>query len=316
MKLGWKAIIAAWIISFPFFGQETVGWAAPFHYDRNLTPELTQTLDRAMESLERQAGVTDFPDSTLSLMGLGFGLGFRQHAVSTEAQSLQTWIQSRIQYITNELDLSESVFIADESHSYENPGVFPPRENKKTPRIPQGKVSVLMSNLGAGIYTVGKYSSVLYGVILADSTEVILSSPRAGLLQVGPGLISPRTLPNKDDPAALTNSLFVLATLFHEARHSDGHGQSLGFPHAICPKGHNYEGYAACDFNLNGPYTVGAQVLKTYTEACGKDCTIPEREALRLRYLDSFDRVIKSRKLSLGRKEKATAWDPAPEGVQ
>lgn len=98
-------------------------------------------------------------------------------------------------------------------------------------------------------------------------------------------------LMNKIDESAMANSLGRMAVFFHEARHSDGNGKSLGFFHAVCPSGHDFQGSYACDRNLNGPYSIGAQMMKEFIKNCD-ECSVSEKEQMRLRYLDSMNRVL------------------------
>lgn len=158
-----------------------------------------------------------------------------------------------------------------------------------------GKGVTVMSNIGTAIYYAGKTSNQLYRVKVKtgflSSKMIEVTSPRAGIIQIGEGLFMRKYLMNKDNEAATANSLGRMAVFFHEARHSDGNGKGLGFFHAVCPIGHDFAGAHACDRNLNGPYSVGAQMMKEMARNCG-DCSVSEKEQMRLRYLDSMNRVL------------------------
>jgi hypothetical protein len=217
------------------------------------------------------------------------------------------WLFARIQYFVSEsfkIDQS-NIKVLRSSYSYENPGVdIVIEEGKAMPnegdvQIGGGRTAqVAMKNIGAAIYYSGKSQSILIGTKIPGYSTVAVSSPRVGILQVGPGLFRP--LLRKVDPKApidtMGNSISRISTLFHESRHSDGNGKSLMFAHAVCPEGHDFAGYNACDRNLNGPYAVGAHVEQILASAC-TTCSVAEKEALRLSALDSFSRVIKETRI-------------------
>ena len=106
------------------------------------------------------------------------------------------------------------------------------------------------------------------------------------------------------DMDSLGNSLLRLSVLFHEARHSDGNGQYAAFPHATCASG-DYQGLAACEENLNGPYAVQAILLRYFYSGC-TNCTDTEKQGLLLALSDFQSRL----------QPDAVYHDSRPEGVQ
>ena len=152
-----------------------------------------------------------------------------------------------------------------------------------------------MSNIGTPIYFTGKLQHVSYKLKMRSGTlshsEIIVNSPRVGVIQLGSALDDVKYLINSSNVEAFSNRILRLSILFHEARHSDGNGNSLGFLHTRCPKGHSYSGAFACDFNTNGPYTVGAEVAKILLRTC-KTCTLFEKEKMNLLILDSLSRRV------------------------
>ena len=77
----------------------------------------------------------------------------------------------------------------------------------------------------------------------------------------------PSVLTNEIDPLAL--SLFRLATLFHEAAHSRGHGAHAGFPHEVCPDGMgDHSGQLHCDPSVNGGNGIKAAFLAAALDSC------------------------------------------------
>ena len=211
------------------------------------------------------------------------------------------WLAQRIHYVVNEdFEISEkNMSLSQDKYNFQNPGIFPDLPTgMKSPGANPGnagtvKVQTVMSNIGSAVYLAGKMSDALISVkIPGKFSKVPMTTPRIGILQVGKGMFSR----SKGQPATssmqdLDSSLMRLGTLFHEARHSDGNGKSLGMLHAKCPEGHAFEGYGACDFSLNGSYSVGAVVGKIFAETCAT-CTVGQKESLRLDYLDSYSRVI------------------------
>jgi hypothetical protein len=157
---------------------------------------------------------------------------------------------------------------------------------------------VVMSNLGTAIYYLGKKNSVVIGVDieLADETiQVPMTSPRSGIIQIGPVLFSKRYLINTEDIQAKVNSYNRMGTFLHEARHSDGSEEhsSLGFFHQNCPSFHALKGLPACDYNGNGPYTIGGVFMYETATKCTDDCLEEEKAGLLARAYDSFSRVMK-----------------------
>lgn len=211
-------------------------------------------------------------------------------------KNLLSWLSQRVRYIVNEdFDFESKYYIEKRAYAYENPGLLPDLPKLvKDPEVdarPDGsRVSTVMTNLGGALYIAGKSSGALLGLKIPGVGKVPVSSPRSGVLMVGKGLFQLRG--SKESKVTDVDASYLrLSTLFHEARHSDGNGKTLGMMHVPCPKGHNYEGFAACDFSLNGSYSVGAQTGKMFAENC-KTCTAAQKEVLRLDYLDSFSRVV------------------------
>ena len=149
---------------------------------------------------------------------------------------------------------------------------------------------MVMQNLGAALYILGKEHSTLIGFKVPDGDIVAVRSPRTGIIQIGEGLFQNHD-PSSKNLDSMSNRLFRLATFFHEAHHSDGNGESLTFEHALCPAGHLYAGYHACDRNLNGPYTIGATVMRMFANNCS-ECSVKQTEEMQLDSLDSFSRII------------------------
>lgn len=234
---------------------------------------------------------------------------------------MEQWLATRVQYIiSDKTDLDTSIVQVNQPFTYANPGLLPTQitngesapsskpagsrsASSSAPQPSQGsdqgqdpnqsQGTVIMLNIGGGLYMAGKSSNVLLGLKIPGAGTVSLTSPRVGVLQIGAGMFQPLL---KDVGVTSTQSraysLFRLSTLFHEARHSDGNGKTLGFVHSLCPIDHDLAGLAGCDNMTNGAYTVDATVLRNLTASC-KECTAADTEALKLEVLDSYSRVLK-----------------------
>ena len=171
--------------------------------------------------------------------------------------------------------------------------------------------NVIMSNDGVDLYAAAKKRARRVSVVLPGAGALEIGSPRVGLFRIGPALFDPNYYYKRDHfviaPDSRLASLKRITTLFHEARHSDGHGRSLGFSHGLCPRGHALQGAYACDRSANGAYAVGALVAGAVLESC-KDCDAHERAVLSVLASDSWDRVLVEAGAA-----GAAYWDAEPE---
>lgn len=213
---------------------------------------------------------------------------------------MHNWLLNRIRYIIGER------YTLDDNNVLQAAGKFPatplpdaPEEeespNKNSPRKggeePSPDIKTVMTNMGGALYTLGKEHNIFFGIKF-DGEVVYVTSPRTGVLQVGEGLFDPNFRYNAN-LVAPSNSVSRLATLFHEARHSDGTGKSTSFGHSLCPKGHLYFGHYACESSSNGSYTIGALSQRSLLNNCG-GCSAKEKTALTAAVADSFSRLIKA----------------------
>ncbi|MBC7690280.1 MAG: hypothetical protein H7222_00795 [Methylotenera sp.] len=273
-------------------------WASssPFRFDASVPEEQKNQLSTDLERLRdvslAELGLKlpdgkDLLQDTVRMMGLG----------NLSSHELLQWISDRVQYLVGEsftLTAKNLYAPSQRGFVFENRSEMPTIEtvaSSGTP-APTAPGTVVMSNLGPAVYYAGKQQDMLMGLKVAGK-KVPVTSPRSGILRVGPGLFMLKYMPNQTDASAVSNSIHRLGILFHEARHSDGHGKSLGFFHAICPSG-NLQGLNACDRNLNGPYQVGARMTQILTENCRLQgaCSVAETEKLRVQYLDSYSRTL------------------------
>ncbi len=210
-------------------------------------------------------------------------------------QFLADWLFARVQYIFDKNELSEyelnrKLEVINLNYKYPFPDIFPSAiyGNNYVESRDNGTV---MTNVGTGLYLSGKLDKTLLSYTMKDEEKKLhkieISTPRQGLIRLGKAfwLEASHRERNNVEYRALR-----MATLFHEARHSDGHGESLGFLHSICPEGHDFEGERACDSSTNGPYSVDAYLTYEMAFNC-KECDLETREILKLRVLDSLSRV-------------------------
>ncbi|MBS1983903.1 MAG: hypothetical protein JST16_07000 [Bdellovibrionales bacterium] len=163
---------------------------------------------------------------------------------------------------------------------------------------------VLAKNLGASLYSqstrkgatfngTGERVGTMYGLKIAGQL-VPLRGPRVGIVQIGNYLL-------EDSPTATLGSearkIWVLATLLHEARHSDGHGANRGFEHLMCPGDHELAFTYACDNAPQSPYMVAADFLRLAIPQCAT-CSAADLESLKLRYADAVSRRVEIKVLS------------------
>jgi hypothetical protein len=224
--------------------------------------------------------------------------------------SLSTWLKERVRYILSP-DLSQYRVgtVLAEFRSYEVE-----RLPGSDPEETRGMAAAMT---GAALYQAAKQMrrenpGVNYLMIEVNNSWIHLNHQRNGVMQIGPALFDPKFMPNNIQDS-YANTAVRVETLFHEARHADGNsvGLSLGFYHTLCPEGaavaKEYVNKPACDSNANGPYTVGAKILKSYIEKCGNLCSIKDKTVLEAFMLDSLSRVVKRNDGQL------PVLDPRPE---
>lgn len=243
---------------------------------------------------------------------------------AVNGSSLSNWLSERVALIvSDEMDFEHSLVVAPGKAVYPEADRFPrldtpkakPESGPAPSDAPSKKPVIVMANLGSAFYLMAKQKGVLIGLRKTAGGVLPLVSPHGGFIQIGEGLFLKSFRVNPDGQDAPANSISRLSTFFHESRHSDGHGETLGFMHALCPEGHAYAGYPACDRNLNGPYTVGAQMLKTLAESCD-ECSVREKTILKMIEADSRSRILKSYIGKAGKPEAAKNWSDQYEKVR
>ncbi len=281
---------------------------------KGVKPKLREFIEKDLNVLENMKFTGTTSPEDLKIIGLD----------TLNAQSASAWLSERVNYVIEEnafsvlkLLVKKVITVERTGVTFPNPDAIPYGLNStNNSLLNEQEVFTIMSNIGAGIYLAGKQEGKVYGMkisrgLLKKSIKAVVESPRVGIIQVGEGLFMREFSITKDNPSSMANSINRLATFFHEARHSDGNGVGLGFTHSLCPANHNFAGEAACDDNLNGPYTVGAIFMTEMLKSCGDKCNESEKEALRAQIFDSYYRVMKVNKKGVA----STNWDPTPESL-
>ncbi len=291
---------------------------------KKIKPELKELINHDLNVLDSFPFQSEVSDKSLSILGL----------TQLNSRTASDWLNQRVNYVIEEkafslfnLLVKRVIYKADSNIQFPNADELPYALEDKAGSIfnqnldHQGaneeKGMVVMSNIGAALYLGGKKEESVYGIkisrgLLKKAHKVELRSPRAGVIQIGEGLFANELAINPTNKKAFSNSIFRLATFFHEARHSDGNGRSLGFLHATCPLDHDYAGAPACDENLNGPYTVGKIMVEEMSKACeDSKCSLQEKEILKLLVLDNASRVLKKDRFN----RPLRHWDDAPESL-
>lgn len=288
---------------------------------KSIKPALRHKIERDLEVIENFKFASKAKPATLVAMNL----------VSLDSTSATDWLNQRVNYIISENALSafnllvkRVLYVERKDVDFPNSDIDPyslEQVIQKNEAVPGDNLNAeqgftVMSNLGAALYLGGKNTRQVYTLkvsrgFLHKSERVLVTSPRAGIIQIGEGLFHPELTVNQQNEDALANSIFRLGTFFHEARHSDGNGTSLSFMHTLCPAKHDYEGQPACDENLNGPYTIGALIMAEMAKACDVNCSEKDKQALAMIILDNANRIL----TKTHKGEPSVEWDATPESV-
>ena len=213
-------------------------------------------------------------------------------ASQPNGQQLHHFLINRVRAIVGQSFNMEASLIQREGHIFPNTPL-PDIASGSTTKLPMAEVTperITMTNLGGGLYLGGKAHQALLGIQF-DHKQLMATSPRVGILQVGEGLFQGEFLINAAATAD-ANSISRIRTLFHESRHSDGTGISTGFMHALCPPEHAFAGRLACDLSHNGAYMLGALIERHFMLNCST-CSETEKTMLAANISDGFSRVLR-----------------------
>lgn len=275
-------------------------------YESNVSAQRKEALNEAVSFIHKFP-LSEKDSSSEKLMKL-------MKISDVHPETLQKWMEERVHVVIDEkTHPSSDLVYTDSTLAYPEADQLPNILEDEKLNMEKDDAQVMMSNMGVAAYLEGKVKKKLGKLILAGIGEIPVMSPRVGLLQIGAGLFA-------DEGKNLQNVLLAAVrakTLFHEARHSDGHGKTVGFLHTKCPSGHDYANMYACDASKNGPYMIGAEMLKGFLEACQYSCTELTKTALKVTYFDNLDRVLSKYQLPSDTREYkvGTDWDDTPESI-
>lgn len=226
----------------------------------------------------------------------------------TEVSARKMWLNERIHLIfpfSQTTEISEgnikpyTVFIGTNETTYPYPNLFPSHPFNEF-NYHRGESNLGISNISPEIYLKGKKEQKLAYFLNNPNNGhqlIPITSPRIGLIKMKPSAIKKLRV---FSPKA--NQILMVSLLFHEARHGDGHGRHLGFPHTLCPQGHDYAGRLACDTPLNGAYGIQSLFIQKTLEAC-ESCQPYEKEILRFSQVEAQNRVLTKKKEDLNREQ-------------
>lgn len=211
------------------------------------------------------------------------------------AEDHKSWLKDRVKFLLRKsTDNALLFFGSNHGLLFPYPEVLPnDMENLYT--VENDYQQVMMANLGVAYYLFGKIRKQLISIDFEGrmpgiTKQLAITGPRVGLVEVKEDFFKKQvSISGKGNRAS--DRVLRLSFLFHEGRHSDGHGESLGFFHTTCPEGHDYAGRLACDTPINGAYQISASFIKKTMEVC-EDCTEKNKEALRLAYFDAKNRIL------------------------
>lgn len=184
-------------------------------------------------------------------------------------QDLHHWLLTRVRRLTYSLsELQYEMNTIKEKVSYPFADLKPALETPWGSKIDlptegPDRIRNYASNISASEYENGKLMQELFRLDNVPGLgKVTINSPRTGIININFSFFDPNFFGHEVPTDSLAQRIFRLSVLFHEARHSDGQGVSLSFPHSVCPKGHRFAGLASCDDTENGGYAVGISVLR------------------------------------------------------
>lgn len=260
-----------------------------------MSPEMQSTLINDLHAIQTLSEVSDNESEITSMMSLD----------NSNGPSLLQWIEDRVSYVSGPVSNNE---MQDGARFF---SIISNRINLEP--LSAVKVSTIAANLGSALYISAKKSGVRAQYDFSKSKTIDIRSPRVGLIILFEPYFDYKTFGiNTSKEDAFSNSMARMSTLVHEARHSDGNNDSLGFPHVVCPGSKpEYKGSMACDKAENGAYAIEAALHKKFIAEClVRDCTLTEIAILKAYRADYLYRLLD------GAGYTAVSWDPNPEALQ
>lgn len=129
-------------------------------------------------------------------------------------------------------------------------------------QIQDASINAIASNLGRSllVMSAAAKNALVYSNI---HMERIVEGARFGMIRIYPEFFSNAFHLDQVGNSKIA-SISRIATLIHEARHSDGNGSSLAFMHTLCPAGHSFSGKSVCDRSENGAFGIEVALLRQF----------------------------------------------------
>lgn len=220
-------------------------------FDSSVPSEQARLLEQDINRLNE---VQFVPASSNDLNSMGLS--------ELSGPALTQWLGQRVRII-----IGEDFPVSDRTYRVANPTPFTPVLFAEKRAFSPFAATTVALNRGADLYLKARNSNYSYFLDL-DVGLTQIYSPRVGIMQIGEGLFTVQGF--REAPInSFGNSLARNTTLVHEARHSDGNGDNVAFPHAQCPSW--MDGYAneyACEGYINGPYAIQTAMMNYFRLSC------------------------------------------------
>ena len=279
--------------------------AQAIEFDRSVTLEQQRIVERDLENLCRLNYDLQSKEAYAAKRILQMVFEIEEVNCAT----LRDWLQERVKWITGDFKFKERVFIQreeptlwDSVHWY----WFYIVQERTFERAMNGYAFAM--NLGGELidllqrveksewissYRFGEFKT-WFKFIRDDGRPVLLpiATPRVGIISLARDFFLHPSHPNPLQADSLSNSLYRMGLLFHEARHSDGHGEHLIFPHdAPCSQTDLMkESEMGCDSASNGAYGIEFAFLNYAIQTCER-CNPEEKEILIQRAVVTSHRI-------------------------
>jgi hypothetical protein len=161
------------------------------------------------------------------------------------------------------------------------------------------RLTLMAANIGFLLWLTRELNYPQELIFVSGSNEIPLDSSRNGIIELGEGYVDPKA-----------QRELRIATLVHEARHSDCTGglayedlqlfaqggrpsnEACGYPHVKCEPDNYLAGEIACDGIPWGAYSIEAVYSVAVNGACN-NCNEQERQIAQMVALDGLSRLKK-----------------------
>lgn len=256
--------------------------------DRNFNDSQKQTLTQLSQRVATAQVAVPSLDSPRNLYRLSFA--------STDLSGVVSYLDERISVLVAPGDLESLLTSRLHSLSSAPSGVQQDAGD-------EDGMTTIATNIGTFLWMMGLIESDKpFPAIRFNGRKVRAKSMRSGIIQLDYGFFNERIFPQHSE-------LAQLATLVHEARHSDCSGgmkpqtlqaistgqspesHACGHLHGICPEGHPLAGILACDVEAWGAYAIEAIYSVNVRQFC-QNCGQAEKMALLMSGAESAQRVV------------------------